>query len=438
MTIESPRIGFGYMGNRIRQRLLDPEGLGALPPLSGNILEWWDSRDTDLSLTGDLVDAWTGRVNSLVLDASGATRPTKIAVNGFNYINFAEDHMNIPAGFSWDRQDSTLFLVMRRSVTELANTDSVWHMGDSSTTDATYFVGQELSLFNASSRLTGIDHGDNIATVHRSAGSGNVEMGICIEEATVTASAAGTISDGFLGDWNGAPGVFPLTGDIISILAYNRQLDGAEIDFVQDFLTAYYKSQSRLYDKYIVYEGDSLTRGTAASDFRYFSYPAQIARLRVSEPKYNIVGISSQIQNTTSARTDLQLANNSARATRTALFWMGTNDINNGRTEVQLEGDIDGWIADVRTGDAGVNIIGCTILDRVSFDAGEEAVRVAVNDHILNTADFDHAIDLAGDARLSDSSDTTYFSVDGIHLNDTGYGVVAELVEAVLNANGLI
>jgi len=39
-----------------------------------------------------------------------------------------------------------------------------------------------------------------------------------------------------------------------------------------------------------------------------------------------------------------------------------------------------------------------------------------------------HVADVGADARLSDSKDLTYYKADGIHLNNAGYGVMAEIV----------
>lgn len=49
------------------------------------------------------------------------------------------------------------------------------------------------------------------------------------------------------------------------------------------------------------------------------------------------------------------------------------------------------------------------------------------------SAAFNYKVDLAGDSRLSDPSNTTYYDVDGVHLTNSGAQVVADLIAPTLN-----
>jgi lysophospholipase L1-like esterase len=165
-----------------------------------------------------------------------------------------------------------------------------------------------------------------------------------------------------------------------------------------------------------------------------------LSRLGSRYPKiWNDGSGGAKIQDNVLATTiKTQLTNFAGYTNRVVVFWFGTNDISSGRTEAQIEADIDSYISAVRAHDAGAIIIGCTIIARTSFNATQNALIVTINDHIKVTADFDRVVDLAADARFSDGTDTTYYNADGIHLNDTGYGVVAGLVRADLVTAGYL
>ena len=184
---------------------------------------------------------------------------------------------------------------------------------------------------------------------------------------------------------------------------------------------------------FVVCEGDSLTSGTKASAPQY-AYPAQMELGGATVD--NIGGSGEKIENTPGTEAIASLAG-SGEDNRAAVLWMGINDVYAGSSAVQISGWIDDWIASVRAADPDVRIVGCTIIPSGTTDTpAMNAVREAVNTHITTAADYDRTVDLAADSRLSDPYDTTYFDVDEVHCNDTGYGVVADLVEVDLMAFG--
>jgi lysophospholipase L1-like esterase len=168
------------------------------------------------------------------------------------------------------------------------------------------------------------------------------------------------------------------------------------------------------------------------------SYPAQLSRLSSTPPKIwnGGSGGDTALNNAAAASTKTILTGVSGYTNRLVVYWLGTNDIANGRTAVQLEGDISSYITAVRAHDAGAVIFGNTIIARDPFNASQDTEIADVNAWIRSSAGFDHVIDLAADTRLSDATNATYFYSDGIHLTDTGYGVVANLVRTAVNAAG--
>lgn len=257
------------------------------------------------------------------------------------------------------------------------------------------------------------------------------------ESKTITAFSAGTVSGGKIGRWDGTS--FSLTStDILALFAYDRTLTSDEVNAVRDWITIQYGAVARTANTAVIFEGDSITYGTQSTDSITMSYPAQLSRLGSSHPKIwnGGSGGDTALNNVTAGATKTVLTAFAGYTNRLVVYWLGTNDIANGRSAVQIEADIDSYIAAVRAHDAGAIIIGNTILPRDPFNASQDTIIAEVNTYIKNSADFDFTIDVAADSRLDDSTDLTYYDADTIHLNDTGYGIVAELVRNAINAQG--
>jgi hypothetical protein len=121
---------------------------------------------------------------------------------------------------------------------------------------------------------------------------------------------------------------------------------------------------------------------------------------------------------------------NSAYSVMTLLG--GTSDLANGNTGATVYDRMVDHAALAKATYGVAHVIACTITPSAStFDAGEETARQDCNTLLLANTDpaIDEVVDLAGDTRLDDSTDTTYYHPDQLHLNATGYAVVAELME---------
>lgn len=413
------------------------------PPYASDLAVFFDAGQSSMSTSGGLVSSITD-LSSLAVTATstGALRPTLVTYGSHSGLRFSNGQ-ELMAGTGWtmNRQDSSLFVVTRTQLggTGGLNTYALTYMPQSGGTNrlATYFNGNTFAGYDSGSKSSGFIHGHGVEAEYLVLSTTSAKLGVGAQETSLAAFPAGTVSGGKIGRWDGTS--FPLDmTDILAIVAYDRALFGSEITDVRDWLATRYGALPRTTDTAVVFEGDSLTYGVSSSDNITMSYPAQLSRLSSTPPKIWNGGSGG----------DTALSNNAAAATKTILtgiagyshrivvYWLGTNDISNGRTAVQLEGDIASYIAAVRAHDSGAVIFGNTIIARDPFNPTQDAEIAEVNDWIKNTADFDHVVDLAADSRLSDATNATYFYSDGIHLTDTGYGVVASLVRAAINAAG--
>jgi lysophospholipase L1-like esterase len=113
----------------------------------------------------------------------------------------------------------------------------------------------------------------------------------------------------------------------------------------------------------------------------------------------------------------------------------GINDINNGRTAVQVEADIQTICSAVRA--RGYRVMVTTILPEASpwpSFAANNVVSGNVNTFLrANWPKFaDGLADIAADARLSTNT-LTYYYTDGLHLNDAGSAAVGSIVATALS-----
>lgn len=94
------------------------------------------------------------------------------------------------------------------------------------------------------------------------------------------------------------------------------------------------------------------------------------------------------------------------------------------------------------TGKTATTFTGCNTTSGGGVMSTGGVVRSSVNQNlfdgnVLVMADasvaFDYKVDLAGDSRLSDPTNTTYYQGDGTHLTTAGAQVVADLIAPSLN-----
>ncbi|NTW18166.1 MAG: SGNH/GDSL hydrolase family protein [Nostocales cyanobacterium W4_Combined_metabat2_030] len=193
--------------------------------------------------------------------------------------------------------------------------------------------------------------------------------------------------------------------------------------------------------KYIAFEGDSQTYGIGGSQFTAFptvlinnlesahSETVRYVDLSVSGNRWGYVegGSVSSDWNTT----PMLSLNRISNANKLCVIWLGTNDVVGGVTAASMTASTIQYI-NKRIANGCTKFIVLPILSRIGLTGGFLTQAQAYNTN-LSTLTVEGAsirfVDLANDPRLDDYTDLTYFGIDGIHLNDTGKAVVAELVE---------
>jgi lysophospholipase L1-like esterase len=116
------------------------------------------------------------------------------------------------------------------------------------------------------------------------------------------------------------------------------------------------------------------------------------------------------------------------------VVWAGTNDIGTGRTPAQAATDL--WSYCDLVAGLGYQVVVLTMLSRVDVSNVSRASFNALIDAGW-AGHADALADVAASPLIGGNSaylDTTYYDADGVHLNSTGYGVVAGIVETAVNS----
>lgn len=113
------------------------------------------------------------------------------------------------------------------------------------------------------------------------------------------------------------------------------------------------------------------------------------------------------------------------------VIWGGANDIAAyNETALDTYGYLTTTVAAWQA--AGYKVAVLTLIPGNFFAGSELTERAAFNAAVLaNTAGADVIVDVASDSRLSTIT-STYYAYDNDHLNNVGYAVIAELVQAAI------
>lgn len=112
------------------------------------------------------------------------------------------------------------------------------------------------------------------------------------------------------------------------------------------------------------------------------------------------------------------------------VFFEARNDLADGATAAEAIANLEAWIAQARA--AGYRVALCTVPPNAPHQSDIDTVNAYIRANIDTLADLP-LVDLAADSRLDDPADTTYYA-DGLHWNDAGSAVGAELVHAMIAA----
>lgn len=179
----------------------------------------------------------------------------------------------------------------------------------------------------------------------------------------------------------------------------------------------------------VICDGNSLTQGTGGTP-----YPTQLDALCASVVVTTNIGVSGQTTADMAADYLSQVRPlSSSRADRNVLvLWEVRNSVFGGVTPRTAVDTLWGMVD--RAAISGWSVYVCTVIASVETGSLTDAKIAEANGYIRAEAGSHgcSVVDLAADARLSDDLNTAYFDADQIHLNTTGYGVVAALVKAAL------
>lgn len=178
--------------------------------------------------------------------------------------------------------------------------------------------------------------------------------------------------------------------------------------------------------------GDSLT-ANAGQSIWHKKYPTQLRSLLGAGHIVHNMGVGGQTADTLAAGIAASIAGLTYGGDKTLVVWIGSNDIQAGTAEADVYTDISTIVTAGQA--AGFRVLVLNIIKRGNIVGGNETNRTELNVLIAaNTAGADGLVDLDANAAFSNAADTTYYDADTIHLNATGYGIVAGLVNTAIAA----
>lgn len=193
------------------------------------------------------------------------------------------------------------------------------------------------------------------------------------------------------------------------------------------------------YDNTLIVDGDSLTLGFKSSTGRGY-----VRRLALS-PRTRWVNTALSGITMATLASDFalkpQLFVPTTGNTRCLIcVWGGTNDIHASVSGADTYTSLTSYINSAHALSPSVQVVTFTALPRTDNSAPQNVELADYNARILaNAAGCDYVIDLTAVPGLTNAANTTFFFVDGIHLNDLGEQVLAMALDnTITNALALI
>ncbi len=421
-------------------------GQAGFAPPSANLAHQYVS-GAGVTVAGAGASVWADQVGSEDLtQADDGARPEPVISIGQNAMYLTQsEYFDIPATLAVDYRDCSIFVCYRptldkppapfnQTLVHLKNSDPAPFLMYASATED---LAGKCAVFNGGSRVSDISWGvDAIQVMAVSCDASNVTVYHGRESEALVASGAQTSNQtGRVGAAIGS--VEPYEGYIYEILFYDAALNATEVAAVQDYLTGRWGALSRDETVFLCVEGDSHTHGSngAGGQENWLRY---MAELLPSAPKVFNDAVGGERLDEMAVQTThaAELALNAAY-TRVAILYGGTNDGLASRSHAAIVADLDTIVAAMKNDDGADSVYVCTIFACGPITGADEVIRLSVNEYIRNTLAADGVIDFAADARLQNSSDTTYYLGDTVHLTDTGSQVAAGIARAALVADGV-
>ncbi|HSV15239.1 MAG TPA: SGNH/GDSL hydrolase family protein, partial [Tepidisphaeraceae bacterium] len=236
----------------------------------------------------------------------------------------------------------------------------------------------------------------------------------------------------------GGYGNFSFNGEIYEIAIFNFPLTDGQVKSVLAAMQTANQIRSDANSNQVIFVGDSLTAGgPGTAPAMSHCYPWQLCQQSGGAFKPLIVAAPGQniSQQQTAVTNQVLPMDRTPFNVNAAVVCCGSNDIVQGRTDVQVIADLSAMCAGLRA--AGYKTVVATITPRnaaTGYTAGNITTLSSVNASIRSgyAAYADGLADWAADARLSDCTSATYFS-DQCHTTDAGDAVKAAIVKATLD-----
>jgi lysophospholipase L1-like esterase len=186
----------------------------------------------------------------------------------------------------------------------------------------------------------------------------------------------------------------------------------------------------------IVFDGDSLTEGYLLAPSQ--SYPSQAMKQLPSWLEDVNFGVAGQTWQDLlrDVRREVDPLYSASRRLNLVVVWAGANDLAVGYSAREAFENARRYCEARRQ--VGLTVVTATVypLQPKDIDAGFDARRIRYNDLLRAEGHgfADALVDLASDERIGDPSGPArrqYF-IDAVHLNEAGYGVIADCVVRTL------
>lgn len=190
----------------------------------------------------------------------------------------------------------------------------------------------------------------------------------------------------------------------------------------------------------LICDGNSLTAGTGSSDSETTAWPpvcfAGLIASQASHPNaywsVKNVGVAGHttLQRISAFAVSVHLQFNSAFARNIVSFFEVRNDVvNNGATLEQAITNVQAYVTQARQNGWEVLLITPTPTTQTSNN--QNTIINDFNAWLRLHPEWSDIpiVDAAADPSLSDPANLTFYNVDGLHLTDAGYAVLAGLVE---------
>lgn len=240
---------------------------------------------------------------------------------------------------------------------------------------------------------------------------------------------------------SGTPFATGFCDNNLSFFILTSKLVTAEVTILRQAIGHYMREIGRGFYNFVC-DGDSLTAGSGSTGGN--TYPKQLSDKFLADDSarciYSAFGVAGQTLTQMESDAAAQIDVLYDTLQDTLICWGGVNDL--GTEPATIKETVYARYLTYCTNRkaAGWKVYALTMLvqgyyARATYDAD----RLWINNKILTELSLvvDGIIDVASDARLDDYNDATYFDDDLIHLNNTGYGVVSELVYNEVSANVL-